>query len=383
MSTRRRKRQFLGLATFAAFVLLFGALHNGGPFAGRRYPKDETAKLFDPSHRKSFVTVPGPESVPLHDVDPIPHPNVETDRVHLPHPGSSSPVDSAPERRRKTTLAIVTTILRPGPSFRTWLDYHLQHGTDLIIVFLDDPAERPSIERIVQGRRVVLLDGSKVASDMTPESRLILRQEENNNAGIAYALSRNITWLMHIDIDELFYEDGDQSWRDDEDVGEFSFLNHEAVPLRHESTNYFADCHLFKTNTGILPFMAYANGKSVVRLAPGVEELGPHEFWGYHGERKEVEKPMILHYANPSFESWVAKYKFYGNFSDYWRDDPDDPKDFPFMLESRDHLQAAEATGNWEAARNFYYSMIPDERDIEDLIQNGDLLIIDPFSDSR
>jgi len=383
MSMRRRKRRFLGLATLAAFVLLFRGLNNSGLFSSSRYPKDETTNLFDPLHRKSLVTVPGTESIPLHDVERIPHPNIETDRGHLPHPGSSPPVESTPERRRKTTLAIVTTILRPGPSFRIWLDYHLQHDADLIIVFMDDAAERPNIERIVQGRPVVLLDGSKVAGHMTPESRLILRQEENNNAAIAYALSRNVTWLMHIDIDELLYEDGDQSWRDDEDVGEFSFLNHEAVPLRHESTNYFADCHLFKTNTGILPFMAYANGKSVVRLAPGVEELGPHEFWGYHGERKEVEKPMILHYANPSFESWVAKYKFYGNFSDYWRDDPDDPKDFPFMLESRDHLQAAEATGNWEAARNFYYSMIPDERDIEDLIQNGDLLIIDPFSDSR
>jgi len=380
---RRRKQQFLGLAAFAAFVLLFRGLNNGGQFFGGRHPKDETAKLFDPLHGKSSVTVPITESIPLHDVEPISHPNVETDRVHLPHPGSSQLVESVPERRRKTTLAIATTILRPGPSFSIWLDYHLQHDTDLIIVFMDDPAERSSIDRIVQGRPVVLLDGSKVASDMTPESRLILRQDENNNAAIAYALSRNITWLMHIDIDELLYEDGDQSWRDDEDAGEFSFVNHESVPLRHESRNYFADCHLFKVNGGELPFMAYGNGKSVVRLGPGVQGLGPHAFWGYQGVRKEVKKPMILHYANPSYESWLAKYRFYGDFPDYWFNNPDQPNSVSFMLQSRDQVRAAEATGNWDAARNFYYSMIPDEHDIEDLVRSGTLLRIDPFSESR
>jgi hypothetical protein len=249
-------------------------------------------------------------------------------------------------------------------------------------VFLDDPTERPRIEQLIEERPVVLLDGSQVESEMSPESRLIIRQDENSDAAIDYALSRNMTWLLHIDIDELLYEDGDQSWRDDETVGQITFVNHESVPLHHESTNYFADCHLFKCNGGELPFMAYGNGKSAVRLSPGVQGLGPHEFWGFEGEVRIVRSPMILHYANPSFESWAGKYKFYGNFPDYWFDDPEQPNEVIFMLESRDHVQAALSTGNWQAARNFYDSMIPDEGDIEDLIEQDDLVRIDPFSDS-
>lgn len=381
---RRRKQQFIAFAALITVVLLFRAVSDGDPPFKARYSRHETVGRFDSFPADSSFTSPVTDSVTLHDVEPIHHPNTETGRVHPVQSGGSSPrLETVPGQRPKATLAIATTILRPGPSFPIWVDYHLRHNTDLIIVFMDDPRERPNIERLVQGRPVVLLEGSNVASEMTPESRLILRQNENNNAAIEYALSRNLTWLMHIDIDELLYEGGDQSWRDEENVGEFSFVNHESVPLRHESKNYFADCHLFKVNDGQLPFMAYGNGKAAVRVGPGVEGLGPHAFWGYQGESRSVNEPMILHYANPSFESWVAKYRFYGNFPDYWFNDPSHPNGVTFMLQSRDQLQTALATGNWEAARKFYYSMIPDERHTEDLIKSGDLLRIDPFSDFR
>lgn len=390
---RRQRQQFIGLAAFVAVILLFRAINNGSYHFNSHVPHHETEDRFDRLHAESLPTSPATDSIPLHDVaSPVlhdveqtaaPHPNVEPGPVKLPHPESSALVADAPRTRPKATLGIATTILRPAPSFLIWLDYHLQHNTDLFIVFMDDPTERANIERAVQGRPVVLLEGSKVHPEMTPESRLILRQDANNNAAIEYALTRNLTWLMHIDIDELLYEDGDQSWRDEEGIGEVSFVNHESVPLRHESTNYFAECHLFKVNNRRLPFMAYANGKSAVRLSPGVQGFGPHEFWGYRGERKWVTSPMILHYANPSFESWVAKYRFYGDFPDYWYDDPSQPNGIHFMLQSRDQLQAALKTGNWDDARNFYYSMIPDENDTEELIRRGDLLRIDPFANHR
>jgi hypothetical protein len=373
---RRRKQQFVGFAAFFALILLFRAVSDGNHLFNRHIPQQETADRFDPLQA---------EPISLYDAEPVAvsHPNADPGSVHLPRPESSPLIANASSKRPKATLAIATTILRPGPSFLIWLDYHLQRNTDLVIIFMDDLAERPNIEQVVQGRPVVLLEGSKIVPEMSPESRLILRQDENNNAAIAYTLTRNITWLMHIDIDELLYEDGDQSWRDEEGIGEVSFVNHESVPLRHQSDNYFAECQLFKVNSRTLPFMAYANGKSAVRLSPDVQGLGPHEFWGFEGERKTVTTPMILHYANPSFESWVAKYIFYGNFPDYWYGNPEHPNGLEFMLQSRDECRAALETGNWDNARNFYYSMIPDAKDVEELIRRGELLRIDPFANHR
>jgi hypothetical protein len=390
---RRRKQQFIGLAAFFAVILLFRAVNDGNHLFNRHFPQQETADRFDPLQADPLPTPAASEPISLHDAEPVvvhdaepvavSHPNADPGRAQLPHPESSPLVVNASSKRPKATLAIATTILRPGPSFLIWLDYHLQRNTDLVIVFMDDPTERPNIERVIQGRPVVLLEGSKIVPEMSPESRLILRQDDNNNAALAYTLARNLTWLMHIDIDELLYEDGDQTWRDVEGVDEFTFVNHESVPLRHQSDNVFAECHLFKVNSRTLPFMAYANGKSAVRVSPTVQGLGPHEFWGFEGERKTVLDPMILHYANPSFESWVAKYIFYGDFPNYWYGDPEQPNGIEFMLQSRDECRAALESGNWDNARKFYYSMIPNENDTEELIRRGELLRIDPFASPR
>src|SRR5204863_10208060 len=140
------------------------------------------------------------------------------------------------------------------------------------------------------------------ATDLTIESQLIMRQNENNNAAIQYCLARNITWLMHIDIDEIFYEDGDHSWTTWENVGSIIFVNYESVPLRHDVTNPFVDCTLFKVRGGELPFMAYGNGKPAVRLSSRVHSNGPHQFAGYEGEHRSISKPFVLHYATPSYE---------------------------------------------------------------------------------
>jgi hypothetical protein len=303
--------------------------------------------------------------------------------------GSDSPLSESPksstfkppkpvEEERNTTLAITTTVLKPGPTFTTWLDYHLRRF-DLIIVFMDDPNERQKLERLVSGKPVVLLEGSAEAPEMKPATRLLVRQDTNNAAAIAYALTQNITWLLHIDIDELFFEDGDRSWANREDVGNFRFDNHEAVPSSRNITDFFEECTLFWIN-GKKTFMAYDNGKSAVRLSPEVVPMGPHRFGKFKGDDVTVKQPMILHYSTPTFESWVAKYKFYGDFPDYWEDDHT-TNALTFMLESRDHVQKALATGNWEEARKFYDSLIPDAETRHTLFESGVLRQYMPFAD--
>jgi hypothetical protein len=275
------------------------------------------------------------------------------------------------------SMAICSTVLNPGSRFAVWLDYHLRCA-DLMIIFMDDRRERPSFTAMTKGKPVLLLDGAANDGDRTP-SGVMNRQNANTQTAIDYALASEISWLLHIDSDEIFYDGGDSSWRNLTNVGHVTFVNHEALPLKHGvADNCFADCTLFKVN-GRMDFGAYGNGKSAVRVTRGVKPWGVHAFIGYDGEHYDAQHPVILHYPNPTFEAWVAKYTNHGKFSDYWFDDACQPIPLPFMLESRDHVHAALDSGDWDAARRYYDAQIPEAATCQQLLEAGALRRYQPL----
>ncbi|KAK3068953.1 quinone oxidoreductase [Teratosphaeriaceae sp. CCFEE 6253] len=260
------------------------------------------------------------------------------------------------------SMAIATTVLHPEASFATWLDHH-QRRAKHVLVYLDDPDRSWSdFERLVGGRSyVTLLNGSQVEPEMSPESRIMLRQHENVKHAVTYLLDRDYTWLLHIDSDELLYEPGGaglSSWSRQQSAGSVHFTNHEALPLSGITQNPFRECKYFRLNVdgGSQHFMAYGNGKSAVRLSHRVAASGPHAFTGYRGQLYRVpsDQAMILHYPTTTYESWVAKYRHYGDFGDDWYGDPQLPNQVQFMLRSRDVVQEAVRTGDWEKARAFW-----------------------------
>jgi len=388
----RRRFRHLGIAAVVILIIFVQLLRKGGEGGFT------LEKLFPRFHHHNTGAAPTAFRVqseplhdvqkPLHDVPARPHisdpPQIEREQSLSKHQDEKTrPTHEKDDGwHDNTTLAITTTVLNPPPTFRIWLDYHLER-VDLILIFMDDPSERPRFEKVVKDKRVILFDGSNASPELMPSSRLIIRQDKNNQAAIDYALAHNITWLMHIDIDELLYDEGNHSWRHLDGVGQVTFRNHEAVPVAHKVVNYFAECTLFKTNSGALDFMAYGNGKSAVRLKEGVETWGPHQFMGYEGEHRTVDEPVILHYPTPSFDSWIAKYKLYGKFSDFWFDDPEQHNDVSFMLKSRDQLQKALETGDWEEARKFFAALIPDEETIQRYIKSGDLKRFYPLGEHK
>ena len=324
------------------------------------------------------------DSERLHTTTPnnvVLRPDVETAQHSPELQTQQGPLQpEAPPSYANKSLAITTTVLHPDPTFTIWLDYHLRRAA-VILIFMDDPAERPMFERLIEGRTAVLFDGSDAGHEWSPESRVMVRQNENNEKALDFALSNNITWLLHIDPDELFYEDGDRSWETDTNIGQIRFTNHEAVFLPYEVVNFFANCTIFWSDNLREHMRAYYNGKSAVRLTPDVSSNGPHSFLGFQGEDRYVQRPMILHYPTPTFDRWVAKFTHYGNFSGNWYNNPETPMGFPFMTGSRDHVQAALRSGNWTAAREYYISQTPDPSTVEDSVRTGDLLRIKPFDD--
>ena len=289
--------------------------------------------------------------------------------------------------RTNISLAIVTTILSPDHTLQIWLDYHLR-WVQLVVIYMDDPNERPLFERLCGNRPVALLDGSQVEPTMTPESRLIRRQMANVKNAIAYTMQRGYDWLLHMDIDELLYGSlwESSAWAQDSEVGLVTFINHEALPVDFETSNPFRDCKYFWVN-GVdhnSHFTAYGNGKSAVRLRPGVAPRGPHSFSGYAGRAFTPPdgEAMVLHYPYPSYDSWLRKFKHYGRFPDNWFGDRRAPKIMDFMIRSRDAVQMAHATNDWESARAFFEKHILDPRSRIEAISSGKIRQYTPLTDN-
>ncbi|CAJ2501906.1 Uu.00g047590.m01.CDS01 [Anthostomella pinea] len=292
---------------------------------------------------------------------------------------------------RKASIAIATTILNPGPQIVQWMDYHLhQVGVQHVLIYMDDPSERLLFSQLCADRPVTLLGGSQIEQKMSPESRLILRQEQNMKHAISHLFKHGYDWLLHIDIDELLYEPSAAaaSWSEKPEVGSVHFTNHEALPLSHHTDNPFEDCVWFRLNTVEQRphYMAYGNGKSAVRLTRGVIPQGPHDFSGFKGERLAPsgngDEPVLLHYPTPSFQTWVEKFTRYGDFSDYWFGDRRVPNRVQFMLRSRDLVQEAHKTGDWSRARTFFdQQILADVNERREAINKGHVRYYAPFAE--
>ncbi|KAH9884557.1 hypothetical protein F4778DRAFT_787665 [Xylariomycetidae sp. FL2044] len=334
--------------------------------------------------------------------------------MSMPLPGAAENAADA-SLETDVSIAIATTILHPDPIvFPAWLDYHLgwgrrqrqqqqQQGVQLVVVYMDDPSERALFERLCGNRPVALLEGSREAPAMSPESRLILRQVANMRHAIGFLRARGYTWLLHIDTDELLYgapgPDNDPwAWARDPGVGLVNLVNHEALPVAFDTDNPFADCTYFWVN-GVernANFLAYGNGKSAVRLlpsgpGPGVEPQGPHNFSGHAGRTVSppADRAMILHYPHPSFESWRRKFALYGDFPDHWFGDRGAPKIIDFMRQSRDVVaRASRGTGgggrtgsgdgdgdDWDAAREFFARRVLGDEAREEALAKGKIPI--------
>ncbi|KAI1261122.1 hypothetical protein F5Y18DRAFT_419643 [Xylariaceae sp. FL1019] len=274
-------------------------------------------------------------------------------------------------------LTEATTILRPDALlFPLWLDYHFRF-VQQVVVYMDNPNERPVFEKLCGNRPVTLFSGSNEAPEMTPESRLIKRQLINMKHAIAHLREQGYTWLLHIDTDELLYGPGADfmAWSQDREAGVVNFVNHEAIPVAFNTSNPFADCTYFWIN-GVdrnKNFLAYGNGKSAVRLGPGVEPRGPHNFTTPTGNTLSPpgDQVMILHYPHPSYESWQRKLAFYGRFADRWFGDKRAPKIIEFMRESRNIVQKCAKKGDWSKAKKFFEKRVLGDKERDREVKRG------------
>ena len=151
---------------------------------------------------------------------------------------------------------------------------------------------------------------------------------QTNNCAQAYqkAAEDGLGWLVHMDVDELFYLDGVESLRrhlkrlSKLKIGSYTYINNEATANKADLTNYFeADVkfkkhpsmfnltpqELWESPTSVLNqlgfapptqgstkgvkreyFFSYSNGKSIVRvgkLRPGLRPEPRNHYWVWTG----------------------------------------------------------------------------------------------------
>lgn len=257
--------------------------------------------------------------------------------------------------------AICSTVLNPGSTFPTWVDYHLKRF-DRIFMYLDSSEETSPF--IPSHPNLVVIEGSR-APQGSPISRILVRQNANLNDAISRCGKDGIDWLLHLDSDEIFHPDK-PNWTDT-DAGMIRFTNHEVIPV-WEATNHFLECQYFALN-GKAEFRAYGNGKCAARISADLQSHGPHAFKGHAGH--VITSGAILHYTDATYAEWVKKYQNLGHFGNHWHDDPKDPIVLTFYLRSRDVFQRCVASGDHSEAERFFKSYVPSKAQLPKEIARG------------
>jgi len=193
------------------------------------------------------------------------------------------------------------------------------------------------------------------------QARQVLNAEHASRA----AASIGLTWLVHVDVDELFYVSSPDAFAahfaamDKRGVDHVTYANHEGVPEADDDAlpDYFCETTLFRVHhltIAMTPdaqkcmqwwqartrhgqyLLCYDNGKAAVRLNGGA--VSPTSVHGWSCAAKPLVKrtaladarhldvgnvlplaePCILHYVACG-RGWLgSKYEILGDFPDAW-----------------------------------------------------------------
>jgi hypothetical protein len=323
---------------------------------------------------------------------------------------ASAAADETPPS--EVRLSIVMLLKHPPPGLlENWIRHHKHSGFERLCLFFDDP-EDPAIEEALPfeqyGVRIYRCDADwwketvRLSLNITGVVEFIgqepiARQIMVAEVAMRDSISAGIDWLLHIDMDELFYSASSSSAPLDhtnkdasvgdarryfgsvpDDVQEINFINLEAAP-ESNVTDWMTEVVLFKEHpikappalmeehwpkpiwkkAGFSPetdrpahYLGYQNGKSAARCKPGIVPGGCHAFIDVNDQPLVTLSPLhsgpvILHYIDCGFDNWWRKYQNLGHFPNKYFETFDC---FEFHMESRDAIM----NGDNEKALSIY-----------------------------
>lgn len=326
-------------------------------------------------------------------------------------------------------VAIVAMLRNADKVVDSFITYHLSIGFSKLFLFFDDPND-PSIHNARKYPNVTVIRTDDKLRQFWKKTRLYARRPEyrqfldsqlrprqmlNVEIGIQLALREQVDWLLHIDLDELFYLPG-QTVQDhfqeltDRNIRHVVYRNYESITESGEVRNYFREATLFKKNIpgAVQPqqrakynrilksipafaenfFLYYNIGKSAARPTAGMLPDSPHSFIFPDqqqngltdpnlehnllrtGDTKSItsEDGLILHYPVCGFEHFWRKYNSLGAFPDKWLGRTEISEIVPFHVMARNTV----LHGDKEAARKFYeeHVVVKNQAIIDKLIEN-------------
>ena len=299
---------------------------------------------------------------------------------------------------------IVSMMRNPGPVLDTFVRYHRNLGFSDFVILFDDPND-PDIARAEKLSGVIPIPVDHLVRRAWVKQRYYeqckdhientvgARQLLNIEYGVNIAIKQGIDWLLHIDIDELFFVKNRDLKSHLELLSKSGkeaaiYYNYEAVPSEFEIDDYFEQVQDFKkpikllqhqkiSRKGIWPegrryFNFYVNGKSMVRVSPGTYPLGAHRWAHEQGPLNQAFffNPCILHFAVCGYERFEQKYRHRGNFSDIRIDKDLRKSGADLDLDARD----AFVSGNLEEARKIYRDRVMMDAEIRQKLYQAGIL---------
>lgn len=307
-------------------------------------------------------------------------------------------------------VCLVTTLRNADAVLTSFVQYHLSAGFDHLFLFFDDNDDPGYCQWQGHKNVTVIRNGAALAQQWQATRsygyhgaftgrEVMSRQVLNAEVAIDLARDLRMQWIVHLDVDELFYCPGRDVHEHFEElayegVEVANYWNHEGVPESFHICDYFREVHLFKRNIHTLTpqqkqiaestplsagryFNFYKIGKSAARLHDGLRPDGVHYFMPA-GRMKRIADPCILHYPCCGFGHFLRKYETLGAFSDKWFDRDEIMQRLPVHVISRDVVQSGDA----QLAEDFYRAVfLPQDREkLDYLLTRGVCFRIAPLA---
>lgn len=273
----------------------------------------------------------------------------------------------------------IVATFRDAPCLASWVRFHIAVGFSRIWLYVDDPStsDMPEALALQEATGAVLtvvprddelrkawkrLTGWKkygpAVDSVGDRGAVMARQCLNGEHAAELAQAEGCEWLLHIDVDELACpaSSGTSTAQifghaDAAGANAVIFPNHEVAPEGEGPyADPFKEATLFKFNETLRPpgkgnsrFLAYANGKSAIKLGCSVRPDGVHK-WTLPSPAVMLLSPdngFLLHYVNCGFDFFKRKFEILGAFKDQWFGRDIQSTD-PFCLVARDAAQKGE-----------------------------------------
>lgn len=235
---------------------------------------------------------------------------------------------AALQQQEEVCSVAIVTMMREPIDVERWLNHHLAKGISRFYVRLETlEGERDTVASLLRTYPQVTLQlgepldatgGKGPGMNDTPGQAQMIRQQQWVSEAIRLALRDGVSWIIHIDSDELLSTElvsigkaiaADASRqtqtmtvRNLEAVYPSGQLSKAAPCFRHVGLR---DCSRDGTCA------SYANGKGVGRVSPFLRESGVHRFH-YSGPDRDDEREMtqmtLVHYESCNFDKYMSKF---------------------------------------------------------------------------